>query len=145
MKKLVLIAAVAALSACSQKAEEAPAPADTTVAMPEAPATMTAAEAAGSYDVKYADGTSGVTTINADGSFVATDGKGVETKGTWAMKDGKSCFDPDGDAPEACWTDSAPDAAGVFTATAPDGTVVTVTPQAKAAVDTMATPAPAAT
>lgn len=140
MKRLIIIAAVAALSACGERAEEAAAPAETTAA--EAAPAMTAAEAAGSYDVKYPDGTTGVTTINADGSFVGTDGKGVETKGMWAMKDGKSCFDPEGDAPEVCWIDDEPDANGVFTATAPDGTVVTVTPQAKPAA---AVPAPAAT
>ena len=145
MKKIVLIAAVAALSACSQSAEEAPAP-EETVAAPEAPAAMTAAEAAGSYDVSYPDGTTGVTTIHADGTFVATDGSNVETRGTWAMKDGKSCFDPEGDAVEACWTQTEPDANGVFTATAPDGTVVTVTPQSTpAAADAMVAPTPAAT
>lgn len=144
MKKIVLIAAVAALSACSQKAEEAPVPAETTAAEAPAPA---ATPVPGTYQVKYADGSMGEVTINADGTFSGKDGKGVESTGTFAVKDGKTCFDPEGDAPEMCWTDSAPDATGVFVSTADDGTTVTVTPPAPAAPapDTMAAPAPAAT
>ncbi len=133
MKKFALLAAVAVLTAaCSQEAEEVEVVDETVAEAPAAAPDMTAAEAAGTYDVQYPDGTMGETTINADGSFVAKDGQGVESTGTWAMKDGKSCFDPEGDAVEACWTDSEPDASGVFTATAPDGTVVTVTPRAAA-------------
>lgn len=139
MKKLIALAAIATLAACGERAEEAPAPVETTAAAaPE----MTAADIAGTYDAKYPDGTTHVVVINPDGSFTDTDGEGVETKGMWASKDGKSCFDPEGDAPEACWTDGEPDANGVFTATAPDGTVVTVTPRAAPAA---AAPEPAAT
>ena len=142
MKKLIAIASIAALAACAQPAEQAPAPAETT-ATAAAPAEMTAADMAGTYDAKYPDGTTHVVVINADGTFSDTDPAGVATTGTFALKDGKTCFDPEGDAPEACWTDGEPDAAGVFTATAPDGTVVTVTP--RAAPEAAATPAPAAT
>ena len=134
MKKLVLIAAIAALSACSQKAEEsketAAAPAETA-----APATPAAAAdsgtAPGTYDVKMADGTMGSTTINADGSYSDTDAKGKVVKGLFARHDGKDCFDPEGDEPGMCWATSKPGADGSFTATADDGTVVTVTPKKK--------------
>jgi hypothetical protein len=148
MKKLALLAAVAALSACSQKAEEAPAATDT--AMAEATPMADASVTPGTYDVKMADGTMGKTVINADGTYVDTDKDGKEIKGTFARKDGKDCFDPEGDAPEACWTVTPPGADGSFTATTPDGkTTVTVTPAAgtmtTTTTTTATTPAPAAT
>ncbi len=127
MKKLILLAMVAALSACTQKADEAK---DTTTAPVEetmvAPADATSAP--GTYDVKMADGTVGKTVINADGTYVDTDPNGKEIKGSFVHKDGKDCFDPEGDEAEMCWAVSTPGADGSFTATSPDGTVVTVTP-----------------
>lgn len=129
MKKFIVFAAMVALSACSQKAEEsadtAPVPAE--VATPAAPADSTTAP--GTYDVKMADGTMGTTVINADGTYVDTDAKGKVIKGTFAAKDGKDCFDPEGDEAESCWSVTAPGADGSFTATGPDGMVVTVTPK----------------
>ena len=74
MKKLVLMAALAALSACNEKAEEAPAATDT--AMAEATPMADATVAPGTYDVKMADGTMGKTVINADGTYVDTDKDG---------------------------------------------------------------------
>jgi ABC-type Fe3+-hydroxamate transport system substrate-binding protein len=140
MKKLILIAAIATLSACSKPTEDTPAPAETNAS--EAAPTMTAADIAGTYDAKYPDGTTHVVEITPDGAYTDTDANGLATKGMWSWKDGGSCFDPDGDAAAVCWTDSKPDANGVFTATAPDGTVVTVTPRAKSAA--AAEPAPSA-
>lgn len=133
MKKLVLIAAIAALSACSQKTEESkestPAPAESMT--PAAP--MAAADSGtqpGTYEVKMADGTMGTTVINADGTYADTDAKGKVTKGKFAHKDGKDCFDPDGAEPEMCWTTTTPAADGSFTATSADGkATVTVTPK----------------
>jgi hypothetical protein len=147
MRKLVLIAAVAALSACNQKTEEAPAATDT--AMAEATPMADAGATPGTYDVKMADGTMGKTVINADGTYVDTDKDGKEVRGTVARKDGKDCFDPEGADPEMCWTVTTPGADGSFTATTADGkTTVTVTPAAAAATTTTTTattPAPAAT
>ena len=144
MKKFALLAAVAALTAaCSQEAEEAEA---TDEAVAEAPAAtetapMSAAEMAGTYDVKMADGTTGVSTLNADGTYVDTDASGAETeRGTWAMKDNKTCFDPDGEAPETCFTDGPPAADGSWTSTADDGTTVTVSRRGSAAPAAAATP-----
>ena len=131
MKKLVLIAALAALSACSQKAEESK---ETAAAPTEAPAPEATADsgtAPGTYDVKMADGTMGTTTINADGTYVDTDAKGKVVKGQYAVHDGKDCFDPDGDEMGMCWAVKKPGADGSFTATADDGTKVTVTPKKK--------------
>ncbi|KQZ61358.1 hypothetical protein ASD67_19205 [Sphingopyxis sp. Root1497] len=129
MKKLVLLAALAALSACSQKTEEKKeTPAAPTETAAPAPATDSGT-APGTYDVKMADGTVATTTINADGTYVDTDAKGKQVKGLYATHDGKDCFDPEGDAPGMCWAVTKPGADGSFTATADDGTVVTVTPK----------------
>ena len=145
MKKLVMIAAVAALSACNQKAEEAPAATDT--AMAEAtPMAANPSTAPGTYTVKMADGTTGTTVINADGTYVDTDKDGKEVRGTFAVKDGKDCFDPEGADPEMCWSVTPPGADGSFTATTADGkTTVTVTPATTTTTTTATTPAPAAT
>jgi hypothetical protein len=128
MKKLVLIAALAALSACSEKTDEkAETAAPTSEEAPAAAAAPTTAP--GSYDVKMADGTMASTVINPDGTYVDVGPDGKEIKGKFANKDGKDCFDPDGDEPEACWTVSTPGADGSFTATDPKGVTVTVTPK----------------
>ncbi|MGH6697495.1 hypothetical protein [Sphingopyxis sp.] len=130
MKKLLLLAALTALSACSQKAEEskdtAPAPAETAAPAPAAnPGT-----APGSYDVKMADGTTASTVINADGTYADIDATGKTVKkGKFVHKDGKDCFDPDGDEAEECWSLSPIAADGSFTATNPEGTAVIVTPK----------------
>lgn len=135
MKKLALLAAVAALAACSQ--DEAAVPAETEQPMPAETTAAMDAVIPGTSDVKMADGSMGTTTINADGTYVDTDAEGNEVRGMVANKGGNYCFDPEGDEPEVCWTSTAPGADGSFTATAPDGTKVTVTPRAAAA----ATPA----
>lgn len=128
MKKLLLLTAITALSACSQKAEES----KETAAAAAAPApTADSATKVGTYDVKMADGTMATTVINADGTYVDTSPKGEVVKGLYASKDGKDCFDPEGDAPGACWDVTKPGADGRFTATSPEGTVVTVTPRKK--------------
>ena len=132
MKKLILLAGVAALAACSGKdpaAEEtaaAEAPAAEVAAAPGVAATP------GSYDVTGPDGTKLVATLMADGTYVDRDEAGkVLEKGTWATKDGKTCFDDEGDKAEVCYTDSAPAADGSFTATEADGKVTQVKPHAK--------------
>ncbi|UKK85271.1 hypothetical protein L7H23_03920 [Sphingopyxis sp. BSN-002] len=129
MRKIVLLAALSMLAACSQKTEEK----KETPAAPAAEAAPAAAADSGSppgtYDVKMADGTMGTTTINADGTYVDTDAKGKQVKGQYATHDGKDCFDPDGDEMGMCWATTKPSADGSFTATADDGTVVTVTPK----------------
>ncbi len=131
MKKLALIAAISLLAACSQKSEEkkevAAEPAAETAPAPAADS----GTQPGTYDVKMADGTMASTVINADGTYVDTDPKGKEVKGLYASHDGKDCFDPEGDALGMCWAVSKPGADGSFTATADDGTVVTVTPKKK--------------
>lgn len=130
MKKLVLLAALTALSACSQKTEEKKEVAAEPAAEATPAPTADSGTTPGSYDVKMADGTMASTVINADGTYADTDttGKTVK-KGKFAHKDGKDCFDPDGDEAEECWSLSPVAADGSFTATNPEGTTVTVTPK----------------
>lgn len=130
MKKLMLIAAIAALTACSKQTEKA---AETDAAPVEAAATAKADSPSfvGDFDVKMADGKMGKTRINEDGTFVDTGPDGKEMKGTFALKDGKECFDADGDEPELCWTSATPGADGSFTSTNDKGETVTVTPAKK--------------
>ncbi len=145
MKKLIALAAVATLAACGERAEEAPAPAETT-----AEATAAAADdPTGTYSVKMADGTTGTTVINADGTYVDTGADGTQERGTFVRRNGQDCFDPEGDEPEECFTVSAPNPDGSFTATTVDGkTTVTVTRTAggtTATATAAATPSPTAT
>jgi hypothetical protein len=129
MRKFALLAGIALLAACQQKAE-APAAEDTGSAAAAAPAAVQSPDA-GTYDVVNPDGTKGVSVLNADGTYEDQDADGKATaKGTWAVKDGKTCFQPEGKA-EECYTESARAADGSFTATDAKGATVKVTPRAK--------------
>ncbi len=130
MKKLVMIAALSALAACSQQAEKT-AEADTAPVEAAAPVATDSASLVGDFEVETADGKMAKTTINADGTYIDTGPDGKEIKGKFAMKDGKECFDPDGDEAEACWTSTKPGADGSFTSTSDKGETVTVTPAKK--------------
>lgn len=130
MKKLMMVAALAALGACSQQAEKT-AEAETAPVLETVTAPADLTTIAGDYDVKMADGTMATTRINADGTYLGSSPDGKEIKGKFARKDGKDCFDPDGDEAEVCWTSTALTADGSFTSTAPDGVTVTVTPAKK--------------
>ncbi len=136
MKRLALLAGVALLASCGSKTEPAPdamSSADATMPM-DAAASPGAAmgPAPGSYDVTGPDGAKLVATLMADGTYVDRNEAGkVLEKGKWAVKDGKTCFDDDGDKAEVCYTDSAPAADGSFTATEADGKVTQVKPHAK--------------
>ena len=134
MKKLILLAGIAALAACSGKepAAEEGAAAEAPATEAVAAATPAAGPTPGSYDVTGPDGTKLVATLMADGTYVDRDEAGkVLEKGTWATKDGKTCFDDEGDKAKVCYTDSAPAADGSFTATEADGKVTQVKPHAK--------------
>jgi len=132
MKKFVLIAAVAALSACSKKAEE---PADTAAMKgPESagPAAMEQ-NPAGTYDVKRYNGGTSTLVINADGTYTDIRPDGTTESGAFALKEGNYCLDAEGDEAEVCWTVSQPGADGSFTATNPEGHIVTLKRRTEAA------------
>ena len=134
MKKFAIVASIALLAACGAKKDAAADPAATESAMASAAATPAAVEtpAPGSYDVTGPDGKTGTTTLMADGSYVNRDADGkVVGKGTMAVKDGKTCFTPEGGKPDECYTDSARAADGSFTATDAKGAVTQVKPHVK--------------
>lgn len=119
MKKLVLLAAVAVLSACESK--EAPAE-DAAIDNAMADANAMAADAtanaatatmaidgkpdAGTYTSTGPDGTVTEQTFNADGTLTnVTDGKSVN--GTWTKKgDATYCITLEGEAEATCYTDT---------------------------------------
>lgn len=123
MRKIVLVAAVAALAACNQnKAEPAPA-ASEAAATPAATVTAAATDMAGTYNYTY-EGKATVTVMKEDGTYEDTqDGKSIE-KGKWTQKDGQTCFADDKGDPAKCWTTTEPDSMGMFTATSLDGKTV---------------------
>jgi hypothetical protein len=129
MNKLVLIAALGlGLAACNNAADDA----DTDeAAAPAATETAAMASANGSapglYEVTAADGTVTQTELMADGIYMDHGPDGAVTaQGKWSVVDGKTCFDPDGDEEAICYTETAPDAEGKFTATSDAGEAVTV-------------------
>jgi len=141
MKKLALLAGVALLAACGSKQEAASpeaAASDTmpidvsagTAATPAAGATTANGSPVGSYDVTMPDGKTGTSTLLADGTYVDRDTNDkVTQKGTWSVKEGKTCFVPEG-KPEECYTEGARNADGSFDAVGPDGKVTKVKPHA---------------
>lgn len=134
MKNLALVASLALLASCGSgdPAPEATASTDATLPMDAAATPAAAGPTPGSYDVTGPDGTKMVVTLMADGTYVDRDlSDKVVEKGKWAVKDGKTCFDDDGDKAEVCYTDSAPAADGSFTATEADGKVTQVKPHTK--------------
>lgn len=108
MKKLILLAGVAMLAACDNKADDAVV-ADDTMADDTVMVDETAAAPmnyAGSFEVTSVEGEAmGTTTTNADGTYIDTNPDGSTASGTWRLADdGKLCFDEDGEDPEKCWT-----------------------------------------
>ncbi|HCF24529.1 MULTISPECIES: hypothetical protein [unclassified Novosphingobium] len=126
MKKLVLFAALAALSACS-KPEPAPEPAASEAAeASDAAAVNIAADgksSVGKFKITSHDGKVYIEEDKADGTYVTTqDGKVVET-GKWEQKSpGTFCFIKDGkDAKQVCNQEKVEN--GVWTTTNAKGEV----------------------
>lgn len=127
MRIVIAIAAVAALGACSKPAEETTAPATTPAAAEAAPAAVAIIQA-GEYTFLDKDKKQGTLSIAADNTYSVTWPDGTAQKGVASEKDGKGCYDPEGDKdPTLCWKSDPPAADGTWTATSDDGQVVTVT------------------
>lgn len=105
MKKILLVAGIAALAACGQK-EGAPAANDTNVAEANAVATPAAFQLnETTWTFTDKDGQAVQESIDASGNYVATSGAKEIDRGTSAMKDGKACFTSTKDqSGETCWT-----------------------------------------
>lgn len=145
MKTFLYVAsATLALAACNQRADTATdatattaaAPVDTTMATAPATTGVATGSMAGTYEMRAADGTMTTQMVNADGTYRSVS-KGKETTGNWRMDGTRACYDPEGAAVEQCWTTTAPGADGSFTATAPDGTTMTVRKTAAGAAAAM--------
>jgi len=127
MRKILIAASILALAACSQA--EAPEPVEEEVV--EAPAAIDGGPLAGSYNSVDGDGQTAVWALAEDGTFTLS-AEGVDpVSGTYTNTSGDEgdtfCADPEGDdAAETCWAISTPAEDGSWTATAEDGTVLTV-------------------
>ncbi|HTK72304.1 MAG TPA: hypothetical protein VL331_07415 [Croceibacterium sp.] len=136
MKKLTLVLLTAtALAGCKQQATPAPAPSEAATTAAAAGPSSANGSPAGAYAVTAKDGTLTTTALNADGTYTDSDASGkVVGQGTWAVKDGKTCFmATKGDS--GCYTEAAPGADGSFTATSEKGDTVTVKPIVLTAAD----------
>jgi hypothetical protein len=111
MRKLLLIAGVTALAACSQNQEPAAAEdANVALAEPDADAAAEAVPAAfqlneSTWTFTDKDGQTVQESIDATGNYVANAGDKHLDHGTTVMKDGKACFTSAMDKQgETCWT-----------------------------------------
>ncbi len=126
MKRIALLAAIAAISACSKPA---PAPEADASATPAAAATNIAADgksSVGTYKVTTPKGEVLMDEVKADGTYSTTkDGKVVET-GRWEQKSpAVYCYTKDEkDAVQKCNEEKVEN--GVYTSKNPDGEVATV-------------------
>ncbi|WFL77161.1 hypothetical protein P7228_14380 [Altererythrobacter arenosus] len=128
MKRWIALASVAALAACSEAEAPAPEPTEEVV---EVPMAVDGGPLAGSYATTDSNGGKAVWTLAEDGTFtLAADGADPVT-GTYSNTPGDDgatfCADPEGDdAGETCFAISNPAEDGTWTATDPDGNVLTV-------------------
>lgn len=128
MRKLIFLVASLTLAACAQEAEVEYADTEEAEVAEVTTANGTITPMTG--EVSNAEGSQGLSTLNADGSYQDFDSEGgVVAEGSWAVVDGKTCFTPSTEGVEAqCWTESEPAEDGSFTATSDAGEEVTVTP-----------------
>jgi hypothetical protein len=128
MKRIMLVAALATVTACSkpepapEATEEAAAPA------PAAPSLAADGQAStGTFKVTTAEGEVVMEEVRADGTYVDTvDGKQVET-GRWEQKSPEQyCFTKDGEGETQKCNTEAVDDKGVWTSKNTKGEVATV-------------------
>lgn len=132
MKKVLLVAALAALAACA-KQDAAPV-ADATEQAATTPAASVGQSLAadgkastGTFQITTADGKLITEEVKADGTYVETqDGKVIET-GRWEQKAPDTyCYTKDGaGAKQVCSTEKV-DEKGLWTSVNPEGKTVTV-------------------
>jgi predicted small lipoprotein YifL len=126
MRKFVIAATCFALAGCGLSEVEAPeAEAEDAEAQEFTLDSTAMGNIAGTYEVKFADGSVSMQTINPDGTYVDTTPDGTRIGGgTWRTGDnGTMCFDPEGNDPEECYTGGAPGEDGAFEMRGEDGTV----------------------
>ena len=131
MKKLLLLAGLAALAACGQREEAAPAN-DANEAVAEPDANMTATPAA--FQINETtwtftrDGKNIQESIDASGNYIANAGEEHVDHGTVVMKGDKACFtsamNQEG---EECWTTAQTEIGQSMETTSDKGEKLTVT------------------
>lgn len=129
MKKIMLVAALATVAACSQPAP-APEPEATAEATEAAPTTLAADGKAsyGMFKVTLADGTVITEDVKPDGTYVTTWPDGKTETGKWEQKSpAQYCTTKDEEgATQKCYEEMVDDK-GVYTSKDPDtGDVATV-------------------
>ena len=120
MKKIMLVAAIAMIAACSEP--EAPAEDTATVDTAE-PAAVMAADGqppAGQYKVTTSDGKVYMEDLKEDGTYTSTDEDGNVQTGTWEQKSPDVYCYTEGEAEQICNTETVGDD-GVWTSTNPEG------------------------
>lgn len=124
MRKLLTLASVLALAACSEA--EAPAPEPTEEAA-MAPTAIDGGPVAATYNVVGPDGAASVWILAEDGTFTLT-AEGVDpVTGTYTLVGDVFCADPVGeDTAAICYTQAIAED-GTWTSTDPDGAASTVT------------------
>ncbi|MBO9518464.1 MAG: hypothetical protein J7493_10380 [Porphyrobacter sp.] len=142
MRKTIAFAALLALSACNNNADSG---ADKTTAAATATATPTGevadassvlegdkpgfeAVAPGTYQITRSGGEIDYIEIHPGMTFSRVAADGSATGGSIFMKDGKTCFQVEGQAQENCFTDGPRQAGGVMQTTSAAGNVSTVRP-----------------
>ena len=133
MKKLLLIAGIAALAACQQQ-QESNAAEDANVAVAEPDANATAEATPAAFQLNETTwtftrkGDAIQESIDANGNYIANAGEKHVDHGTAVMKDDKACFtsamDKEG---EVCWTTAATEVGQSMETTSDKGEKLTVT------------------
>lgn len=126
MKKIMLVAAIAMIAACSEPEAPAEEPATDTAAAE--PAEVMAADGqspVGQYKVTTSDGKVFMEDLKADGTYTSTDVDGNVETGTWEQKSPDVYCYTEGDAGQVCNTETVGED-GVWTSTNPEGKTATV-------------------
>ena len=129
MKKIILVAALAAVSACSQPETPAEPEATEEAAVEEVAVAADGLPSVGIYYVTSADGTTSTFEAKEDGTYTSTDADGNVTEtGTWRQESQNVwCETPDTEgATERCYDERMED--GVYKSTSRDtGETATIT------------------
>lgn len=135
MKKLIMAASsIALLGACSEVAVEEEAVEEVAVAEVMTDANGDTMEAyLGEWDVVYPDGSTGISTNNADGTYTAVPTDGEADNGTWSFGAEESCWTSAVTEDVTCYTVGAADENGTRILTMADGNTISVTPRTEAA------------
>lgn len=133
MRKLLLIAGLAAIAACGQK-QESSATEDANVALTEPDANATSEATPAAFQLNETtwtftrNGDAIQESIDASGNYIANAGEKHVDHGTSVMKDGKACFtsamDKEG---ETCWTTQPTEIGQSMETTSDKGEKLTVT------------------